>query len=938
MISPTPEECVAALEQMPDAAQQQAFLSQSGVQPSLALVEACSRRIRELCYKDPASAEILANTNLHLASLVDTPTAWALANRSRAQVLYTMRRAAAAAPYFERAVELFTEVGLELEASRTLVTQMDNLIYLSRYDEAAKLESRARATLEKANDVHYLARLETALGNLYYRLDRFQESLAHYDAARPGPDDPFSPAAIGMGRGHVLADMNRFDEAVEAYRTTKRHCQQHGLDLWADIADHGIARMHFLRGNYSTALRMLEETRKKHESRNDSRRVGMVDLERVEIYLQLNLFEDAAAIASRSFDVFDRLGNRYEAAKCLAFLGVARFKLFNDCDAERAFLRAREILAQEGNETWVAVVDLWRARLSMRRRDFPEAQQLARAAADAFERQNVPVWAADAWVLSAQSLHALGESAAAVEDAQRALRGLEGFHAPWVSYQAFNTIGRLRELEGSTEAEELYLRAVSELESLRGNIRLDELRMSFGKDKYEVYENLVNLKLNRGDFASAFDFVERSKSRTLIDLLERNLETVWDSSADESPRLQRVRKIREELNILYSRVNDVASRTRVSVDEVKRREHELMELLREVGEEKSGWATLQSMDLPNVAEVQQMLDVDEVLVEYYSIGDEFQAFVIGADDYHVVRCVTTSRSIRASLRGLHFQLSKFHLEPLYVQRRAMALLAATQHHLQELHLQLIAPLERFLGRRRRLIIVPHQSLHYVPFHALFDGARHLIDVYEMTYAASASVLKICRERRSARSADAQDLILAVADELTPHIRDEAEALRQLLPSALVFTDSEAGEHNLRRYGSSAATIHIAAHGIFRPDNPMFSLLRLGGSWLNLYDIFNLQLGADLITLSACETGMNAVSEGDELLGLSRGFLYAGASSLVVSLWNVNDRSTALLMRRFYEELRNGATKSGALRQAILDVKQDFPHPYYWAPFILLGKS
>src|SRR5262249_24137315 len=156
----------------------------------------------------------------------------------------------------------------------------------------------------------------------------------------------------------------------------------------------------------------------------------------------------------------------------------------------------------------------------------------------------------------------------------------------------------------------------------------------FGKDKYQVYENIVNLKLDRDDRRTAFDFVERSKSRTLIDLLERNLETVWDAGAEESPRLQRVRKIREELNILYNRLNEAGSTGRAvasdtaTKDEVTKRERELVELLREVGSEKSGWAKLQTMELPTVEDVQSMLEPDEVLVEYYSIGDRLQAFVI----------------------------------------------------------------------------------------------------------------------------------------------------------------------------------------------------------------------------------------------------------------------------------------------------------------------
>jgi CHAT domain-containing protein len=220
---------------------------------------------------------------------------------------------------------------------------------------------------------------------------------------------------------------------------------------------------------------------------------------------------------------------------------------------------------------------------------------------------------------------------------------------------------------------------------------------------------------------------------------------------------------------------------------------------------------------------------------------------------------------------------------------------------------------------------------------LYDGERYLIDDHEITYGASASVLKICRERIPAKSPE-HDLILAVADELTPFINDEVTALRELLPNAKVFVGPEAREDKLRQYAPAAGKIHIAAHGIFRADNPMFSSLKLGDSWLNLFDIFNLQLGAELTTLSACETGMSAVWEGDELLGLARGFLYAGTPSLVVSLWMVNDRSTAQLMRRFYEGLRDGLSKSRALRNAILEAKDSFPHPYYWAPFILLGKS
>jgi CHAT domain-containing protein len=272
-----------------------------------------------------------------------------------------------------------------------------------------------------------------------------------------------------------------------------------------------------------------------------------------------------------------------------------------------------------------------------------------------------------------------------------------------------------------------------------------------------------------------------------------------------------------------------------------------------------------------------------------------------------------------------------------LKKHAASLLAATKHHLQALYTRLIEPIAHTFENTRSLIVVPHQMLHYVPFHALLDGERYLIDKYAVSYAASASVLRICRSRK-ASGGSGRDLILAVADSLTPHINDEVEALRLLMPEADVFVGEEAGEDKLRKYGASAGKIHIAAHGVFRADNPEFSSLRLGKNWLNLFDIFDLNLGAEITTLSACETGMSDVLGGDELLGLARGFLRAGTPSLVVSLWMVNDRSTAQMMCRFYKGLRDGLTKTDALREAILEVKSEFQHPYYWAPFILLGKS
>ena len=118
---------------------------------------------------------------------------------------------------------------------------------------------------------------------------------------------------------------------------------------------------------------------------------------------------------------------------------------------------------------------------------------------------------------------------------------------------------------------------------------------------------------------------------------------------------------------------------------------------------------------------------------------------------------------------------------------------------------------------------------------------------------------------------------------------------------------------------------------------MFSAIRLGDAFLSLFDLYQLRLPVELITLSGCSTGLNVVAAGDELLGLARGLLHAGAQSLVLSLWDVHDHSTKEFMIAFYSRLQQGLSNPLALQSAMIELRERCPHPYYWAPFTLIGK-
>jgi CHAT domain-containing protein len=225
-------------------------------------------------------------------------------------------------------------------------------------------------------------------------------------------------------------------------------------------------------------------------------------------------------------------------------------------------------------------------------------------------------------------------------------------------------------------------------------------------------------------------------------------------------------------------------------------------------------------------------------------------------------------------------------------------------------------------------------LHYVPFHALFDGNRYLIDSFTVSYAPSASIFAQCRRKHANKTGPC--LLMGIPDAQTPCIHEEVQSVARMVPQPEVFLGRNACERVLRERGPDSRLIHIATHGFFRRDSPMLSGIRLGDTFLTLTDLYQLRLQANQVTLSGCSTGLNVIAPGDELIGLVRGLLFAGARSLLLTLWDVNDGSTAEFMKAFYGRCFNHMDTAAALQGAMQELREHYPHPYYWAPFVLVG--
>ena len=321
------------------------------------------------------------------------------------------------------------------------------------------------------------------------------------------------------------------------------------------------------------------------------------------------------------------------------------------------------------------------------------------------------------------------------------------------------------------------------------------------------------------------------------------------------------------------------------------------------------------------------------MVEYGVIDDELFACVVDRQGVHVQRHVGSWSETLEAVRAVQFQIETLRHGVAPVARHMAMLAARAQTRLSYLYDQVWRALAPVVAQRRRVIIVPHDRLGSVPFAALNDGARCLAERHEIAIAPSARIALRGLQRQPAA---ASSVVALGESSRLPHAAREAEVVAALFPQATTLVGPRATLANLRAASAQANVIHLACHGQFRADNPMFSALYLFGDLLTVEAAERLALGPATVVLSACETGMAQQASGDEMFGLVRAFLVAGAARVVATLWPVDDEVTAAFMSCFYGALCSGETPAAALRAAQLAIKAAHPHPFHWAAFVVHG--
>jgi CHAT domain-containing protein/Tfp pilus assembly protein PilF len=524
-------------------------------------------------------------------------------------------------------------------------------------------------------------------------------------------------------------------------------------------------------------------------------------------------------------------------------------------------------------------------------------------------------------------------------------------------------------------------RAIDNVETMRGSIARSDLRTSYLAAVRSYYDLYVDLLQRRGDAAGAFEVSERARARALLEGLAESSAKIQKGA--DAGLLAKQRAIQRELNAKETYRAEVVLRdgknspaARAVEGEVERLLDQWKSVRAQMRVASPAYAALQQPQPINLKQLQgSLLDAGSAMVAYHLGRDRSYVWVIDRNAV-VVETLPAMAQIDDVARRYHEALSR-ELESLTAPQRQQASAAAAAAG-RELAALVWKPIEAKV-KGRRLLIVADRALHYVPFAALPTSAgAPVLAAHEVVYLPSASVLASLRadSRRvtlTASTAVFADPVFSKADPRFATARDvsmpsqsrasdgglygrlrfsrrEAEAIGERAPGAYQALDFAASKsavtaRDLRKY----KVLHFATHGSLNTAHPelsglVLSLYDKGGKpidgFLRLHEIYNLDLDADLVVLSACRTALGREVHGEGLIGLTRGFMYAGASRVVSSVWNIDDRASALLMSRFYDAMRTKQlAPAAALRDAQLSLMNDprWSNPHYWAAFGIQGE-
>jgi CHAT domain-containing protein/Tfp pilus assembly protein PilF len=814
--------------------------------------------------------------------------------------------------------------------------------------------------------------------------------------------------------GAAYVGLGQADQALAFYKEARAIAQKLGAQAEEGAILTTIGEVYGTVGQYTEAMAALQDALTLHERLGNHEDYAKTLNEIGTVYARLGQHDHALTLFHQALELSRRLGDYQGEGSILGNIGGVYSALNQDGQALQFYQQAYKLYQTRGDRRGEGIILSHMGRVYGILRQDAQALAMSQQAV-AIHMAFGDRWRAGNALNNIGLVYGLlGQDTQALEAFQQALAIYKDLDDPEECWRSnAGSALALHALRRYHEALPHYETAVRIIETLRGNLWSASIKIGFFEEKLTVYRALVTLLLTLHQEAptygydrSAFEYAERGKARAFLDQLTEARAKIRKGNdpellAQEERLYRQLADVRKSLWEVRSFAQQRLLRKRTAA-----LEHALTTLQQTLYAHNPRYATLHHPRPLSLPEVQgTLLQEGEILLEYFWGLNVLHLFIIDRTRLHTLTLPVQEHSLTDTVT--HFLAAlRSPTQPADFWAQLTPLHRLDLRDAYTLYQALIQPAKVYLPQAATLLIVPDGVLHSFPFELLvmeppvtppntqelfadYRGAAYLVQDYPIVYAPSASVLYTDEVRQPWRQLPSTKTLLALAPfgpenrlslpqwlrawmqivlgrthetaekvqalptQPLPGSRDEVQNLGRLFhPKATILRGPQATKAALRAQARPYRYVHIATHGLVNETHSMYvGLVLANGEVLQTYEIFDLELQADVVTLSACETGLGPLHRGEGLVGLTRAFMYAGASSVVASLWPVNDASTAALMAAFYRHLRDGMPKAAALRQAKLAVMRlqgvgqdpsgrtitiSYAHPYFWAPFVLSG--
>ncbi len=835
--------------------------------------------------------------------------------------------------------------GLTFEHADALIASVQPLFLLGRFDEAAAAASRAREIFLAAGLAERAAMAGANLAGVLRRIGRPAEALRHFDEARRVlAGDAVRRAMIDSNRAEVLLDLDEYSEALAAFESALSTLD--ALESWhaAALVEGNIADLRSRQGRPELALKHFEMARRRFERVGADVEAESARLlaEEAECLFRIGAWSDSATRFEAAVRSLDQIKLEYEAARVRLHLGVLHRHAGDEAAARGTLLEARRRFSAIGVAEGVADADLAIASVDLRGGNAIAAIQRLTAALESSAHGA----ARHGWIASmlALALVQAGDADAAEPHYEAALRIAEQIQLTPLMARALHAKGVALAARGDfARATEWLEEATRLIERMHAALPWDRYRYAFMADEQGLYQSLCDaaLKLGgNGGAAVVFDALERLSARGLLDLVSAD-----DSpdTADRSPEARRLlaelSDCRDSISLAYSRIGleaaadgaDGQSPSTETTDRLNTLEqrHEALE------------ARLRTVCLiprilsppDGMEQVCRQLPPDTALVRYFARDDRFAAITVRSSGVQLYPDLAR-REDMARLAD-RFEFIAEQVAVRLATGVAAPTLAPWAGAMRELRETLIDPLAAELDGAERIGLILADELFGIPVHHAV-AERSDSELRSCVYVPSATIG--VRLPRAAVSGAPRLLAVGISDETAPAMRHEAAEIAASWSNSATLLGDRATIAAFMAAARSADVLHLATHCVFSAANPNSSRLMLADGWLDARTLARMRLPGTVVVLAGCETGRSDVDLGVERVGLTRAFLAAGASAVVVSQWPLADAVSRPFFALFYERLLGGmgCDPAVALAQAQRAFAREDIHPVLWTGVSAVG--